>query len=99
MENPFNQMNRHKELIETFLEYNGIVKQVQNLLVMANDKMIIENESPNANIIKYDEIIKSGHDLPGFFEFITLLAFIYFADLILTSLFPHDIIKYVHFNK
>ena len=66
MENPFNQMNRHKELIETFLEYNGIVKQVQNLLVMANDKMIIENESPNANIIKYDEIInfiKSNEEL------------------------------------
>lgn len=35
----------------------------------------------NLILSKYDEIKKSNHELPGFFEFITLLAFLYFANL------------------
>lgn len=35
----------------------------------------------NLILSKYDYIVNSGHELPGFFEFITLLAFLYFADL------------------
>ena len=35
----------------------------------------------NLIISKYELIEESGHELPGFFEFITLLAFLYFANL------------------
>ncbi|MBP3504730.1 MAG: bifunctional folylpolyglutamate synthase/dihydrofolate synthase [Bacilli bacterium] len=35
----------------------------------------------NLILSKYDLIEQTGHELPGFFEFITLLAFLYFADL------------------
>ena len=35
----------------------------------------------NMILSKYDYIENSGYELPGFFEFITLLAFLYFADL------------------
>lgn len=35
----------------------------------------------NLIISKYKLIEESGHELPGFFEFITLLAFLYFANL------------------
>lgn len=35
----------------------------------------------NLILSKYDYIEKNNHELPGFFEFITLLAFLYFANL------------------
>lgn len=35
----------------------------------------------NMILSKYDYMEDNGHELPGFFEFITLLAFLYFADL------------------
>lgn len=35
----------------------------------------------NMILAKYDYIEENNHELPGFFEFITLLAFLYFADL------------------
>lgn len=35
----------------------------------------------NMILSKYDYIENSGYELPGFFEFLTLLAFLYFADL------------------
>ena len=35
----------------------------------------------NMILSKYEYIEENGHELPGFFEFITLLAFLYFADL------------------
>lgn len=35
----------------------------------------------NLILSKYDLIEQTGHELPGFFEFITLLAFLYIADL------------------
>ena len=48
-----------------------------------NEFISDENLLKYANIIisKYDEIESSNHELPTFFEFITLLAFLYFADL------------------
>ena len=55
-----------------------------NERITYNDQYISDQDLlkyGNLILLKYDEIIKSGHDLPGFFEFITLLAFIYFADL------------------
>lgn len=35
----------------------------------------------NSILGKYDDIISSGYDLPTFFEFITLLAFIYYSKI------------------
>lgn len=35
----------------------------------------------NIILTKYDYIEENNHELPGFFEFITLLAFLYFANL------------------
>lgn len=35
----------------------------------------------NQILAKYDLIVQDGYELPTFFEFITLLAFIYFADI------------------
>ena len=55
-----------------------------NERITYNDQYISDQDLlkyGNLILLKYDEIIKSGHDLPGFFEFITLLSFIYFADL------------------
>lgn len=52
------------------ISYNGEFISDENLLKYGN--LILS---------KYSEIEKSGHDLPGFFEFITLLAFIYFANI------------------
>ena len=56
MENPFIQMEKHEELLKDFLEKNNIQKRVESILVMANDKMIIENNSNMKNIIRYDEL-------------------------------------------
>lgn len=56
MENPFIQMEKHEELLKDFLEKNNIQKRVESILVMANDKMIIENKSNMKNIIRYDEL-------------------------------------------
>ncbi len=52
------------------IEYNGKNISDDDLLKYGN--MIID---------KYDKIISDGYDTPSFFEFITLLAFLYFHDL------------------
>lgn len=52
------------------ITYNGNFISDENLLKYGN--LILS---------KYEEIEASKYDLPGFFEFITLLAFIYFADI------------------
>ena len=54
MDNPLIQMNYQKKLLQTLLR--GYDVEIECLLVMANDKMIIENQSANKNIIKYDEV-------------------------------------------
>ncbi len=52
------------------IEYNGVNISDNDLLKYGN--MIIN---------KYDKIVSDGYDTPSFFEFITLLAFLYFHDL------------------
>jgi len=54
MDNPLIQMNYQRKLLQTLLR--GYDVEIECLLVMANDKMIIENQSTNKNIIKYDEV-------------------------------------------
>ena len=54
MDNPLIQMNYQRKLLQTLLR--GYDVEIECLLVMANDKMIIENQSVHKNIIKYDEV-------------------------------------------
>lgn len=55
-----------------------------NERISYNNEYISDNDLlkyGNMILAKYDYIEENNHDLPGFFEFITLLAFLYFADL------------------
>lgn len=56
MDNPFIQMDFQKELLEELFILRGVKMSIQSLLVMANDKMIIFNESNRKEIIKYDRL-------------------------------------------
>lgn len=56
MQNPFIQMKNHKTMLEIYLKGINVNRQVETILVMANDKMIIDNKSKHKNIIKYDKI-------------------------------------------
>ena len=55
-----------------------------NERITYNNKFISDEDLlkyGNLIISKFQEIEESNHELPSFFEFITLLAFLYFADL------------------
>lgn len=54
MENPFVQLRRQKELLQKFLIKNGYEIEVKMLLIMANPKTVICNESDNDSILKFD---------------------------------------------
>lgn len=54
--NPFVQMNEQKRKMETFLCLKGIVKAVKPILIMANDKMLIEKNELFNSVYKYDEL-------------------------------------------
>lgn len=56
--------------------FNERIQYNENYI--SNDDLI---KYSNMIIDKYDTIINDGYELPSFFEFITLLAFIYFSNL------------------
>ena len=58
MENPFIQMDNQEEILKIFMKEKHINKDVKSILVMANDKMIIRNNSKRKTIIKYDVLCK-----------------------------------------
>lgn len=58
MDNPIDQVEHHVNILTKFLKDNKFNRKIVGILVMANDKMIIINESSFSNIIKASEIEK-----------------------------------------
>ncbi len=56
MDSPFIQMDYQEKIIKKLLISYNLDREIKSILVMANDKMIIKNNSSRKNVIKYDEL-------------------------------------------